>query len=110
MKELLLKRRSRFALYVLACFIPVLDNFMINVSLSMIIGSIQKGDVNYFLKICLLALGIVVLGALMYIVSRFMRISFMRDTLLDVRVLAFDKILSFSYVNFNKKSRDLQFD
>lgn len=36
-----------------------------------------------------------------------MRISFMRDTLLDVRLLAFDKILNSSYKNFSKKSKDV---
>lgn len=35
-----------------------------------------------------------------------MRISYMRDTLLDIRVLAFDKIINLSYKEFHKKSKD----
>lgn len=74
--------------------------------MSMIIGSIQVGTMENFIRICFISLGVTVLGAVMYIVSRFMRISFMRDTLLDVRLLAFDKILNSSYKEFSKKSKD----
>lgn len=72
----------------------------------MLIGSIQVGTMEYFIKVVLLSIGIVILGSVLYIVSRFMRISYMRDTLLDIRSLAFDKILNLSYKDFNKKSKD----
>lgn len=107
MKELLLKRKSRFILYVLACFIPVIDNVLINLSFSMLIGSIQVRNTDYFIRLIFIAIGLIVLSTTMYITSRFMRISFMRDTLLDVRLLAFDKILNSSYKNFSKKSKDV---
>jgi len=106
-KELLLKRKSRFILYVLACFIPVIDNVLINLSFSMLIGSIQVRNTDYFIRLIFIAIGLIVLSTTMYITSRFMRISFMRDTLLDVRLLAFDKILNSSYKNFSKKSKDV---
>lgn len=106
MKELLLKGKTRFTLYILACFIPVVDNFLINYMVAILIGSIQVGTMDYFIKVSLFSLGVVILGSLMYIASRFMRISFMRDTLLDVRLLAFDKIVNSSYKEFSKKSKD----
>lgn len=106
LKELLLKRKLRFALYVLACFIPVADQIIINLTMAMLIGSIEVGSMEHFINVLLLCGGAVILGALMYIVSRFMRISFMRDTLLDVRVKAFDKIMKSSYKTFNLKSKD----
>lgn len=106
MKELLFKRKSRFIMYILACFFPVIDHFLINLSMSMLIGSIQVGTMEYFIKISLISFGVILLGSIFYITSRFMRISFMRDTLLDVRLLAFDKILNSSYKNFSQKSKD----
>ena len=106
MKELLLKRKSRFSLYILACFIPVLDDTLLNLAISLVIGSIQVGTMENLTKVGLISAGIVIIGSIMYVVSRFMRISFMRDTLLDVRLLAFDKILNSSYKNFSKKSKD----
>jgi len=106
MKELLLKRKSRFYLYILACFIPVVTDLLGSLSMSMLIGSIEVGTMEHFTKVVLFALGTIILGAILYIVSRFMRISFMRDTLLDVRLAAFDKILKSSYKNFSMKSKD----
>ena len=106
LKELLLKRKSRFILYIIACFLPVLDHTLINLALSILIGSIQVGTIEYFIKASMFAISIVVLGPILFLTSRFMRISYMRDTLLDIRVLAFDKILNLSYKEFNKKSKD----
>lgn len=106
MKELLLKRKSRFFLYILACFIPVVSDLLGNLAMSMLIGSIEIGTMEHFTKVAIFSLGIIVLVSLLYITSRFMRISFMRDTLLDVRLAAFDKILKSSYKNFSMKSKD----
>ena len=106
MKALLLKRKSKFILYIIACFIPVLDSTLINLAISMIIGSIQVGTMDHFIRVSIFSIGIVILGSILYIVSRFMRISYMRDTLLDIRNLAFGKILNLSYKEFNKKSKD----
>jgi ATP-binding cassette subfamily B protein len=106
LKELLLKRRTRFILYIIACFLPVLDQTLINLALSLIIGSIQIGTMEHFIRVAMFSIFIVVLGSILYIISRFMRISYMRDTLLDIRALAFDKILNLSYKEFNKKSKD----
>lgn len=106
MKELLGKRKGRFILYIIACFLPVLSNILANGVIAMLIGSIQVGEMSYFIRVSLVALGVSIIGTIMYMVSRFMRIGFMRDTLLDVRMLAFDKILKSSYKNFSKKSKD----
>ena len=106
MKELLLKRKSRFFLYILACFIPVVTDLLGSLSMSMLIGSIEIATMEHFTKVVLFAIATIILGAILYIISRFMRISFMRDTLLDVRILAFDKILQSSYKNFSMKSKD----
>ena len=106
MKELLLKRKLRFTLYIIACFIPVVSDTLTNLVLAMLIGSIQISTMDYFIKTTLFALGIIAFTSIMYIISRFMRISYMRDTLLDVRLAAFDKILKSSYKNFSVKSKD----
>lgn len=77
-----------------------------NYGIALLLGSLEVGTMDYFIKILWILLGFAVLGAVLYIVSRFMRISYMRDTLLDIRVEAFQNILNTSYKNFNKKSRE----
>lgn len=106
MKELLLKRKGKFILYVLACFFPVIDQLLQNLSFALLIGSIEIGSVDYFIKVFLLVITFALTGATLYIISRFMRIGFMRDTILDVRLNAFEKILKHSYESFSKKSKD----
>lgn len=107
MKELLLERKGRFTLYVLACMLPIIDSLLMNASFALILGSIERGDINYFIKVMIMAISFSVLGSLMFVISRFMRISFMRDTILDVRIRAFDRIINYSYKEFNKRSKDV---
>lgn len=106
MKELLLKKKSKFILYILACLLPVLDQSLVNFVIALLIGSIQVGSMDYFIKTSLITIGVIILGVMLFIISRFMRISFMRDILLEVRLLAFDKIINSSYKNFSQKSKD----
>jgi len=106
LKELLLKRKTRFMLYLIACLLPVLDQVLSNAAISMLIGSIQVRSMDYFIKVCLVTVGVIILNPTLFIISRFMRISFMRDTLLDVRMLAFNKIINLSYKQFSQKSKD----
>ena len=107
MKELLLERKGKFILYILACMLPIIDSLLMNMSFVLILGSIEKGDINYFIKVMIMAICFSVLGSLLFITSRFMRISFMRDTILDVRLRAFDRIINYSYKEFNKRSKDV---
>lgn len=107
MKELLLERKGKFILYILACMLPIIDSLLMNMSFVLILGSIERGDINYFIKVMIMAICFSVLGSLLFITSRFMRISFMRDTILDVRLRAFDRIINYSYKEFNKRSKDV---
>jgi ABC-type multidrug transport system fused ATPase/permease subunit len=106
MKELLFKRKNRFILYVIACFLPVIGSLLQNFSFSLLLGSIEVGKMDYFIKVFSIAIIFSITEAILFIISRFMRIGYMRDTILDVRLNAFDKILKHSYENFSKKSKD----
>lgn len=105
-KELLLKRKSKFVLYIIACFLPVISQLLSNYGLALLFGNLEIRDMDYFVKTLILVGLFVVLGSLMYLVSRFMRISYMRDVLLDIRMKAFEKILNTSFRDFSKKSKE----
>lgn len=107
MKELLFKRKSRFYLYIFACFFPVITDLMRMGLMALFFEAIQKQDKAFFINIIILTGISIVLSFLIYITSRMLRISFMRDTILDIRNKAFDKIINTSYKNFNKKSKDV---
>ncbi|MGD9886708.1 MAG: ABC transporter ATP-binding protein [Bacilli bacterium] len=107
MKQLLFKRKWRFFLYFAACFFPVFNDLLRIFIFSKLFDAIASLDPQYFLNISLMAAGYVVVGFLIYISSRLLRISYMRDTILDVRMAAFSKIMDTSYQHFNKKSKDV---
>lgn len=107
MKELLWDRKGRFLIYILASFIPVVVDMSIQVLFTMVFVSMEKQDMRYFQLTAVLGIGIIIASALLHIVSRLMRIGFMRDVLLDIRNKAFDKILAISYKDFSKKSKDV---
>jgi ATP-binding cassette subfamily B protein len=106
MKELLFKRKNRFILYVIACFLPVIGSLLQNFSFALMIGSIEIGKMDYLIKVFSISIIFSITETILFIISRFMRIGYMRDTILDVRLKAFDKILKHSYENFSKKSKD----
>lgn len=107
MKELLLRRKGRFILYIFACFIPVLDQLLINGVFALLFESAERRDMEFFYKVVIILIVAVILSFVFYVVSRFLRISYMRDTLLDVREKAFDKIINSSYKSFSQKSKDV---
>lgn len=107
MKELLLKRKKAFILYLIACFLPVVNQLMGSLGFALLLGTVQLSSMSAFYKAVLAAVLIVVVSSLLQLLSRFMRIRFMRDTLLDIRIQAFEKILSESYTNFSKKSKEV---
>lgn len=107
MKELLLNKKKQFMIYVIACFLPVIDSLIRMGIFSLLFEGINNGDRAYFKVVVVLAIGGAILAGILHIASRLMRIGFMRDVLLEVRKRAFDKILSISYKDFSKASKEV---
>lgn len=107
MKALLLKRKKAFVIYILACFIPAINQLLGNLGFAVLLGSIEKASMQAFYMAVAITVGIVIFSGFGQLASRFLRIRFMRDTLLDVRIQAFEKILGYSYTHFNKKSKEV---
>jgi ABC-type multidrug transport system fused ATPase/permease subunit len=105
MKALLMSRKKGFIIYVIACFFPVFSQLITNYAVSMLIGTATSGNPEKFWQTLWMSLLIVVGTSLLFIASRFMRIGFIRDIILDVRNLAFNKIQTLSYEGFSKKSK-----
>ncbi|XMB73197.1 ABC transporter ATP-binding protein [Mycoplasmatota bacterium WC30] len=107
MKELLLERKGKFILYLIACLIPVIIELAQIGVLALIFEAVGNKSMEALKIAGFSALGVAVLGGVLFILGRLMRISFMRDVLLTLRIRAFDKIINMSYKQFNKKSRDV---
>ena len=105
MKELLMSRKKQFIIYIIACFFPVISQIVTNYAISVLIGTATEGNLEIFWQKLWINFAVVAAMSVLFICSRLMRIGFIRDVILDVRKLAFDKIQSLSFEGFNKKSK-----
>lgn len=106
MKALLLRRKWAFMVYILAsCLFIVSDLLYMSLS-SMIFDALEKGSLTLFIN--RIVLGILILGTMsaLYFTSRFLRIGYMRNVLLDIRMEAFKTILKMSPRQFGKISKE----
>ncbi|MFA5036635.1 MAG: ABC transporter ATP-binding protein [Candidatus Izemoplasmatales bacterium] len=107
MKELLMEKKSRFVQYFIACLFFIVSDVMQAFIFARIFQTIEVATNEYFNETIWLSVGYIVISATLFLTSRMLRIAFMRDVLLSVRVRAFDKILHMSLKEFNQKSRDV---
>nr|WP_307992690.1 ABC transporter ATP-binding protein [uncultured Niameybacter sp.] len=107
MKELLMKKKGQFAIYVLACFLPVIDSLIRMGLFSMMFGGVEKKDMRYFKVLVVLSILAAIVAGGLHIISRLMRIGFMKNILLEIRQQAFNKIINISYKDFSKQSKEV---
>lgn len=107
MKELLWKRRVKFIRYLVASFMFNIERF-INMGLfALILGAVEKGEKSSYIYVVIITMVACIYMGANFIISRMLRIGYMRDTILDVRKQAFDKIIGMSFKQFSKKSKEV---
>lgn len=105
-RDLLMLRPLRFIVYIIACFFPIITQVLTAYALSSVLGLLQNSAADDWRQAIIWAVSFALGAPLLQVLSRFMRIGYMRDTLLDLRKLTFHKILTLPYQDFNRKSRD----
>lgn len=107
MKDLLWKKKGKFIKYLIASFMFIVDHFVQIITFSVIFGAVEQGADADMKKIIWIAIFAGVYSAASFIISRLLRIGFMRDIILVVRKQAFDKIMRMPFKQFNRKSKDV---
>ena len=107
MKELLLKRKGKFIQYLIATFMFIISHFAEIGVFALIFGAIEKGDLQYFKKVAIITIIYIMYSPISYLVSRLLRIRYMRDTILDVRKQAFNKIINMPFKQYSQKSKEV---
>jgi len=92
MKELLCKRKASLIIYLLACLMPVITDISRIFVMGLIFDAIELKVMQGFINVAFIALGWMGLELVLFLVSRMLRIRYMRDTILDVRLLAFESM------------------
>lgn len=107
MKELLLKRKSKFIQYMIATFMFIVDHFAQIALFALIFGAIEGGDLQHYKKVAIITIAYIIYSPFNFLISRLLRIRYMRDTILDVRKLAFDKIINMPFKQYSQKSKEV---
>lgn len=103
MKELLLRDKKGFTRYLVGCVILISEFILTNYSISRIAGVVQNYSQSDLFKYLFLAFLAFVYSGGVFIISRLLRIGFMRDTTLLIREEAFKTIMNKSTRSFNRK-------
>ena len=107
MKELLLKRKAKFIQYMIATFMFIVDHFAQMGVIALILGAVEKGDMRRYKIIAIITIGFILYSPLNFLISRLLRIRYMRDTILDVRLQAFEKIINMPFKQYSQKSKEV---
>jgi ATP-binding cassette, subfamily B, bacterial len=106
LKQLLSKNRKQLILYMIGAFITTINGIFFTFALSNAFGIIEETDAtgvrNRIIMVALFAFTPI----FTQILSRYLRMGFMRDILIQVRTLAYQKMMSFSYENYKKLPKE----
>lgn len=107
MKELLLKRKAKFIQYLIATFMFVIDHFAQMGLFALVLGAIDNGNKESYRIVIIVTIAFIIYSPVNFLISRMMRISYMRDTILDVRKMAFSKIINMPFKQYTQKSKEV---
>lgn len=101
-KELLSQNKSQFTRYILGAVLTIFNNFGLTIALSVIFSTIELTDANLVKQRLILAGVLALLPIGFQIISRLLRIGFMRDILTQVRILAYQKMMHYNYEEYHQ--------
>lgn len=107
MKELLLKRKASFIRYLIATGMFVIEHFLQMGLVALVLAAIENGSREYYRLVIVSVIAYIIYTPVNFIISRMMRISYMRDTILDVRKMAFNKIINMPFKQYTQKSKEV---
>lgn len=93
-------------LIIISSLLIVLNRIFISIAASIVLGSVAVTNYHDFMKNILFALGIVLICFVINIISRYIRISYIKKYMINFRNRIMEKILKMSYVEYNNRSKD----
>lgn len=85
----------------------VIDHFAQMALFALVLGAIDNGSKEYYRIVIIVTVIFIIYLPINFIISRLLRIRYMRDTILDVRKMAFDKIINMPFKQYSQKSKEV---
>ncbi len=105
-KTLFTQNKKQFFHYVLGVLIITPSNIMVTFALANAFNMFEASTSSELIKIFLVSLALGFAPIILQVISRYLRISFMRDVLVQVRMLAYKRLLNKSINEFSEKSME----
>lgn len=105
-KTLFTQNKKQFFYYVVGILIITPSNIMVTFALANAFNMFKVSTRPEFIKIGLLSLILGFSPIILQVISRYLRISFMRDVLVQVRMMAYKRLLNKSINEFSKDSME----
>ncbi len=106
LKQLLQKNKKHFIFYMIGALLTTISGIFFTLALSNAFGIIEETDTAGINRRIIMVLIFVFTPIFTQVLSRFLRIGFMRDILIQVRTLAYRKTMSHSYESFKKNPKE----
>ncbi|HZJ83909.1 MAG TPA: ABC transporter transmembrane domain-containing protein, partial [Syntrophomonadaceae bacterium] len=105
-KALFIQNKKQFLYYVLGVLIITPSNIMVTFALANAFNMFQASTGAELIKIGLVSLALGFTPIILQVISRYLRIGFMRDVLVQVRMLSFKRLLNKSISEFGQESME----
>ena len=105
-KELLQKNKKQFSYYILGVILVTPSSLMITFAIANAFNIFDSSSSRDFTMTILISLALGLSPIILQLISRYLRIGFMRDILAQVRIMAYDKLLATSTEDFSKESKE----
>lgn len=92
--------------YVVSCLLIVLTKLLFTVSSAIILGSLSQENYKNIITNLIISISLVVISTIVYVISRYLRVEYIKRFMISLRNTVLSKILDYSYTEFNNKSKD----
>lgn len=106
LKQLLNENKNKFALYIFGALLSIISGLFGTFALSNAFGIIEEQDPIQIRNRIILVMVFALAPIFIQMISRFLRIGFMKDVLIQVRTLAYQKVMANSIEDFKKSPKE----
>lgn len=106
LNQLLYKNKKQFIFYMIGAFITTINGISSTIAVSNAFGIIEEIDFDGIVRRILMVALFAFTPIITQVFSRYLRMGFMRDILIQVRTLAYQKMMSYSYETYKQRPKE----
>lgn len=105
-KKLLYKNKKQFMIYVFGVLLTTPTNLMVTFGMAHAFTLFEVDTIDQIAMVIFVSLSLAIIPIFLQLLSRYLRIGFMKDILIEVRTMAYDKFLATTPDHFRAVSKE----